>query len=324
MNHSKILIFKLLILLVLTGCSSKAKPKVKNDLTKHELSGNVKSADVFFYHVAKRSKGITKTRGGKTDAYLFNNSGNLLESKSFHGNEYKEITDFAKLNNVGNALDVEKDKDFNLRLKCVFSYNEKDKLKEEIRYNPEGVKTTNIVYEYGDKGERTKVIYYDGANGTIRGETNNTYNDKNELISSVSYGQKYTFEYDNNGNKIQTNCITAKKKYTYKYDSDNNVIEEVKYDLNKNNTMLFKTTFSYNSNGLLIKKADTNPSGDNYENNYIYDDNDNLIEHTTTFTWRKPTKYIFENDKNGNWVKKYKYEGNECLYLWERNIEYYN
>jgi len=316
----KVNLSKFFILLVLFGCS-KSQTYIENDLTKRELTGNVKSVDVFYYKVYEKSNNIIKREGGKIDYFSFNNHGDLVESKSFHGNEYKEITDLAKLNNVGNSLEADKDKGHNLRLKCVFSYNKKNKLKEQIRYNSKGDETCRILYEYGVGDERIKVTDY-RPNGTISGETNNKYNDNFKLIESIGYGQKYTFEYDRKGNRIQSNYITAKQKYIYKYNSSNKILEATKYDLN--NTILFEEAYYYNRKGFLIKKVNTSPKGDNYEYHYTYNDNDNLVEKSTVFSWRKPSKYIFEYDKNGNWIKKYKYENSECLYLWERKINYYN
>lgn len=316
---SEPLILKYLIILFLSGCSE-AQISIKNDLTKRELKGSVKFVDVFYYHVMEKSNSIIKTKGGKIDYFSFNDSGNLTESKSFNGNEYKEIADFSKFNNTGNSLESNKNKDYNLRLRCVFNYDKNNKLIEEIRYDSKGNETNKTNYEYGINEELIKVKFSDPS-GAIRGQTMNKYDENSKLIEKISYGQKYTYEYDINGNLIQENYISAKQKYNYKYNSNNKVLEVTKY--NSSDIVLFNEKYSYDRKKRLTKKINTFPNGDKYELNYIYDGN-NLVEESTTFTWRDPSKYIYEYDKIGNWIKKYKYENNVCLYLWERKITYFN
>ena len=144
-----------------------------------------------------------------------------------------------------------------------------------------------------------------------------TYDEKGNLLTEfyksndglAGYGSAFT--YDEQGNKL-----------TYKaYDNSGKVVGTEEYTYNEANQLVFQknrnddtdpvdSAYTYNENGLLIKKVDTYPKNPEYEFHFVYsyDENGNLVKEE----WinvkngaESPHSHIdYTYDANGNKLSK--------------------
>lgn len=215
---------------------------------------------------------------------------------------------------------------------------------EETRYD--------VVEKFGElqKGSiRIKATYEYDENGNL-----------NEQISSISnraYGTTYTNKYNEKGNLIGKNIVSdalgrSGCKFTYKYDENGNRIEEVFYD--STGRLYYETTSKFDEKGNQIEYVFFNPRenwknketyeydkkgnqiGGNYYDSsgrltnkitYKYDEKGNQIEFRYCNSDGKlKNKYTYKYndfDKEGNWRKKVEFTNNKPTLIIEKKIEYY-
>ena len=146
-----------------------------------------------------------------------------------------------------------------------------------------------------DNGETIdKVIYEYNSKGKLIKETEDMSDLSPDLMVS-------TYKYDEKGNLIEYSSFSdySEAFIKYKYNDKNQLIEVKKP---------------------LIEEGE-------YTEYLIYDNNDNLLEKRYTNTgyyedW-KEARERYELDKQGNWIKKIKYEDNRPKEITLRTIEYY-
>lgn len=118
-----------------------------------------------------------------------------------------------------------------------------------------------------EKGEvlaRPDEIYYDENGNEIEVWYYNVWFIGSSTKNGTYY--KYTYKYDENGNRIVECCYREgfyfkgryykigriNYKYTYRYDENGNIIEECRY--NKYGKFSYKYTYEYDENGNNIEK----------------------------------------------------------------------
>lgn len=160
---------------------------------------------------------------------------------------------------------------------------------------------------------------------------------KGEIINDN--GSNFHLVFDEFGNKIQEISRNSKylngfEKFTYEYDSKGNKIEKIYYT--PDGSFNTKYSYKYDDNGNIIEMSDSFSEG--YLGNkytYKYDEKENLVEYNDYLGRKLDEKYIFEYDENGNeieenwynsngnlvkkWIKKYDDKGNII-----ENIFYYS
>ena len=169
------------------GCSDDKK----NDLTRNNLNGNVKSTYQVHFEAVEKFGKITKGSKIKTD-----------ELTIWLNEVFKEYDD------NGNTIEFNRyNSDGELLFKYIYEHDDNGNSIEQNRYNSDGELDEKWTSKYDDKGNEIK---------------SNKYNSDGELE------YKYTFEYDYKGNMIEMNWLRG--TLTYEYDDKGNINEENYYN----------------------------------------------------------------------------------------------
>ncbi|WP_120488692.1 hypothetical protein [Bergeyella cardium] len=217
------------------------------------------------------------------------------------------------------------------RYKAVEKFGEAVKVKgdisdsdiEELLFNEKGNIIEKNRFFYGLYWKYT--YKYDEKGNKIEG---NYFNKDGSLC------WKYTYKYDEKGNQIEENWFnpdgSLDKKYTYKYDEKGNQVEENNF--NKDGSLEDKFTYKYDEKGNQIETNWFNEDGSlERKFTYKYDEKGNLIE-TNWFNEdgsleRKFTYRYTYYDQKDNWTQRIEYEIENDIEkastITERIIEYY-
>ncbi|NEW84550.1 MAG: RHS repeat protein [Mariniphaga sp.] len=209
----------------------------------------------------------------------------------------------------------------------------------ESKYDEKG----NLTQLCSSDGERTEYnsdekgnqigITYNTASAVlpplpVKGEKRNqigiTYNSKHNIK------RKLVIKSDLNGNRIETNL----------FDGNNNLLSKDKNELDENGKVIKSkrynsygnleeiTEYKYDKNGNCTDKISTNNTGvifQKYEEQR-YDKLNNIMHSD----WTIPSigtfhnEYIYEFDKNNNWIKQITYIDQKPSYVDKREIQYWN
>lgn len=204
-----------------------------------------------------------------------------------------------------------------------YIYNEKGQLAERQNFHEEG-KEDGTKYIYDSKGRRKKILNHSpyiwvktdektrvekrDSIGSNKIEREFFYNEENKIIEIHSYN-------DDNEPKIY-----RKTRNEYK----NGLLKRTLYltDTVINNY----TAYEYDKDRRKIKEMHVFPKhpDSNLSSEYVYDKNGNLIKLIYT---EKNTSIIvefeYEFDSQKNWTKQIKSVNGEKLFVWTREIKYY-
>jgi hypothetical protein len=282
----KIILLTSLLLQIACGQSSQqGSGKQTEDLREYELKGNVKSLEYATYEAIDKSGEII---ADKEPTYL--GVTKILFDKNGNKTEWN--------NNRKIPTGIMSDKsiyiyDGDKLIKEEYYDSDNKKVLYTYEYNKEGYKSKKI--KIMDNGETIdKVIYEYNSKGKLIKETEDMSDLSPDLMVS-------TYKYDEKGNLIEYSSFSdySEAFIKYKYNDKNQLIEVKKP---------------------LIEEGE-------YTEYLIYDNNDNLLEKRYTNTgyyedW-KEARERYELDKQGNWIKKIKYEDNRPKEITLRTIEYY-
>ncbi len=133
---------KIILLIILSSLCFNSFAQKKNDLTKENLKGKVKSLKITKYKAIDKFGEIIK--GKKEDAYhiLYNEKGNKTEVSHYKPNG-------------------------NLDYKGIYKYNERGNLIEDSFYKSDGRLDCKSVYKYDERGSQIEVSHYK-PDGSLR------------------------------------------------------------------------------------------------------------------------------------------------------------
>lgn len=319
MNNMKKIILLVITAISVVGCNQEKK----NDLQKAKLKGKVKSVSQKVY---KGSEKFGEVQKDSAFCGLFNAECNTTYYNEF-GNKTKveyETFFFGKevfTYDANQFLVVMEnfDQEGKLNQKIIYQNNKTGKPLENISYQGvDGILSFKEKMKYDAKNNVIETCKYD-ANGKLKTKEECKYDEKENLIekritnSEVGYiyedgkiveeplSEKYTYLYDEKGNKIEENIYKDNdilhEKYTFKYDNKGNEIEQQLFSNKKN----IRATSEYDSERNIIKKS--------YLNNF----GDTLLVVTSSYTY----------DKYKNWTKHIIYKNKKIENIVEREIEYY-
>ncbi|WP_172918670.1 hypothetical protein [Capnocytophaga canis] len=313
-----------IILLVLTaisvvGCNQEKK----NDLQEAKLKGKVKSVSQKVY---KGSEKFGEVQKDSAFCGLFNAECNTTYYNEF-GNKTAVEYETYFLGKEVFTYDVNQflvtiehfDQKGKLKQKGIYLNNEIGKPFEMNTYEGvEGTFDSKKTMKYDAKNNVIETCKYD-ANGNLKTKEECKYDEKENLIekritnSEVGYiyedgkiveeplSEKYTYLYDEKGNKIEENIYKDNnilhEKWTFKYDNKGNQIEQQLFS-NKDN---IKAILEYDSEGNPIKKSFLDNFGDIF------------LVVTSSYTY----------DKYKNWIRHIIYKNKKIERIVEREIEYY-
>lgn len=282
----KIILLTSLLLQIACGQSfQQGNGKQTEDLREYELKGNVKSLEYATYEAIDKSGEII---ADKEPTYL--GVTKILFDKNGNKTEWN--------NNRKIPTGIMSDK-------SIYIYDG-DKLIKEEYYDSDNKKVL-YTYEYNKEGYKSKKI---------------KIMDNGETIDKVIY------EYNSKGKLIKetedmSDLSPDPMVSTYKYDKKGNLIEYSSFSDYSEAFIKYK----YNEKNQLIEVKKPLIEEGEYTEYFIYDNNDNLLEKRYTNTgyyedW-KEARERYELDKQGNWIKKIKYEDNRPKEITLRTIEYY-
>lgn len=186
----------------------------------------------------------------------------------------------------------------------TYKYDENGKLIERINFNQLDRK-----YEYDVSGNQVKELMFDSEG----------------LIGSWSY------KYDNKGNRIERTGYLGDsfvERWIKIYDQRGRKIKEYMVDKYPDTIPTYQvTTFEYDKKGRLTKMHTTDPEAKVHSiSTYKYDDNDNLIEHSSKNDFQHGLEvlksYKYQYDKKGNWKQRIEYINSKPTIITERKIDY--
>lgn len=271
--------------------------KSGNSLKRKGLKGRVKSISEHCY-IAKQKAG--KTAKGKLDyevLWKYDSLGNeLLKSEydytGFYAGDTINLTHCYKYNAHGKITEMYDDP----------SFNEDGGIKEDNGF------ATKSVNKYNEKGELIEVYDYGSEITRLDFKTIYKYNGKGNMIEEDDYEkgkifvEKILYDYDDKRNIINiTSCHPVDSVSgisAFKYDSAGNEIAD-------------SIVYGNGGFGRFTKKFDN-------EGNQI-----EMKMYTERSKSPRISRYTYEYDKTGNWVKEVNFEKGKPKYITERKIEYY-
>ena len=165
----------------------------------------------------------------------------------------------------GNQIDMKYYSGGNLYFEMKYTYDAKGHLIADQKYNERGDLKEENRYTYDAKGNKSEKHKY--RYGDFKGKVVYTYDDMGLMIEESTYGSDDLLQ----------------SKSTYKYDDKGNNTEGILYDSKGN--LDTKFTQRYDEDNHMIEAKS-------------YDEEDQVIDPVYSFT------YEFENNDNGNWIKK--------------------
>lgn len=210
---------------------------------------------------------------------------------------------------------------------------------EEIK----SIKVTEFNYEDKTWKELDCIFAEYDVNG-------NVLNEKRETVDgTIQFDYQYTYDDNNqlkliNGIRLR-NCVNVDYHYEYFYDEDGNQIKGIRYDEDGNTLSSYKADYDEDGNFLLgINYVDDAPTSkyeaeyDNkgrlttekrytgyvykdeesyqleYQLEYLYDENDNVIQETKFDGYLEPEyQYNYQYDDENHLVKALNYDSNKAL-----------
>jgi YD repeat-containing protein len=191
---------------------------------------------------------------------------------------------------------------------------------------------------------RYNVTYKRDASHNIVKEIRQEYNENK--TRTINYKNKY----DNEGYLIECKTDAGTDIIKYKYDEKKRLIEKTNwYSIEKDKYVISTiVTYAYDDNDNLIFERSINSDNFDYSNSYIYDSNNAKISaningfdnHTESGMFKYKydkngnliseesidgsiTKYEYEFDSKGNWVKRIIYFTSDNVQIERRRIVYY-
>ena len=250
------LFFGMIVAMTICSCE-----KQQNDLTWHEVSGNVKSIRTKGYEATKKfgeiSEGDVLYDTDINSLILFNKDGYITEISNF--------------NHSGN-----------LSGKSVYVYDDDGKVTKINLYDEDGDEIGRTVYTYNENKKVTKIVDYDESGKvtyTEKIEWDGDHITKEQCIHEHSEGYYNMNEYD--GNTLVKSVVYDKKgKPTGEYtEYENGKIKKIV-------TKEFTISLTYNDKGLCASIVNgqlfsTNSyywaKGESYTYDYEYDDKGNWV-----------------------------------------------
>lgn len=336
-----------------------SSPK-QSDWEKEKLKGKVQSVEEWKYDAVEKDGKVAKTGEGRIVKHIVFDKEGYYQQYTQHQYTYDGIEFSLRkylYDNQGNLIEIDKYDGYDtnrLDAKIKYQYDEQGNNIEEAEYDFKGnVKNKKIwQYEYTEKGyqkiETTEYYYKEGKGSRL--EDRYLYNAEGKLIAQSSYNQegilldKETYQYDAQGKLIANHFYTdkgelKKMKRIYQYNEQGKLIDKSYYD--NNDEVQDKETWQYDAQGNMVERVYYDNIIGRYEKEiWQYDAQGNQVEYEFHIAEGnfvvKPngeieipreiltvTKYMYQNDEQGNWVKEIYYFENELVYVIDRNIVYF-
>lgn len=260
--------------------------------------------------------------------YKYNKNDNLIQIKETYEKEDYTVRNFNynKKNKLASTIYYVSDYP-NLYSYSEFIYDESDNLIQSKDFDEDG-ESFGTKYSFYPNGKIKEVISHSPYK--IKKENNKKVSFK-DGIGSDKLNRKYI--YNERGDIIETNSFKDEfysndKPYiqgrTLKEYENGLLIKEM--TLNRANKTERFTLYSYNEKNQITKEEKVIPEypDNNLIYEYFYDKNGNQIKLIYTEKNNPVTvEFEYEFDSQKNWTKQIKTVNGEKLYVWTREIEYF-
>ncbi|MEN6342197.1 MAG: RHS repeat-associated core domain-containing protein [Methanospirillum sp.] len=267
--------------------------------------------------------------------FTYDSRGNLLTATDKHGTirmEYDQADRLAKVQNpTGESFQYKYDQLGRL-IRRVDNFG----TATNYQYTPAGL----LLRIFSDDNREIVTYSYDSANRLVRKglpnglHTEYVYDTDDRLLELVNYHannsvlSKFTYQYDGNGNSIS--MTRDNQRWQYEYDSMNRLIAIV-------DPAGQQLTYNYDAAGNRISVVDRGIVT-NYQTNqmnqylvsgatsYRYDNNGNMIEHTTgnqtcSYEYDIENRLVSIDDGNNQWRFEYDALGNRIRVTENGNVK---
>lgn len=206
-----------------------------------------------------------------TSIYKYDSRGNRTFDYLDNGQDVIINTTF-KYDDMDSVVEEEMNHSVTTRIEHKYTLNDKGKIVEDAY---EGVKHT---FKYDAAGNVLESAEFNG-HGDLIAKTTNTYNDKEEIVEILVYGQdpsRTVYAYDGGGHKTQEETYDASghlsSKTVYMYDSAGHRTKEEIYDASGH--LSSKTGYAYDAAGHQTKEETYDASGHlSSKTVYTFDEN---------------------------------------------------
>jgi|SRR5690554_1556174 len=168
------------ILLLFSHCT-----EIKNDLTRANLKGKVKSFEIKEYEVTEKFGEVIKGNPKYSTKKIYNEEGNVIEEANYNSNGDLYLRTIHKYNDSRKNESIEYSNG-NLDSKTIYVYDDKENVSEERLYSSDGNLIFKIIYIYNDEGNVGEKREYDSI-GEMYSKTVYEYNKKGDHIETRSY-----------------------------------------------------------------------------------------------------------------------------------------
>ncbi len=271
------------VFMLLTGLFLFTHPGVRNDLTRQNLKGRVKSLTHCQFPVFY---GKIDTNWSTIYVFKYDELGNQVEDADYTGGSL--LTGFGRLNHRrvykydanGNQTEVFEFKaDGSLQQKVVYEYDADGKRTARKNYNPDGKLWRRSVFKYNDRGQQVEC---------------NKYNEDSVLL------EQFTYKYDTKGNQVGELLYVARISDTAGYST-----KPFQSDTVGNSRVVrldYVKAYTFDDSGKKIQEVNNT-----YGSTFPF---------TTTYQYAG-------YDAEGNWLRELFIENNKPTNVIDRVIEYY-
>ena len=275
--------------------------KIKTDVEKRNLKGNIKSIVEAYYDGSLKFGELVKGDLLSHNERTFNESGYLTKEILVDDEEEKKSTSIIKYDDKGRMSEI-KTNDDGLKSKTTFLYNTSGNCYEENTYNEKDLLDNKVKLKYNSQKQITERATYI-ATGEEYSKTEYKYNIRNQLeetnVFEKNFSSKSYSTYDEKGNIIEELIKVIKDG------KSENSIHRYKFDVNN---LIIETAFKQKDNTIEY-------------NTYQYDINKNEILHKSEVIGVVKSTYIY--DKKNNWIKCIQLIGKDNYTIQVREIVYY-
>ncbi|MFP4555905.1 MAG: hypothetical protein ACLFNU_03445 [Bacteroidales bacterium] len=232
------------------------------------------------------SQGKPNPDGYKTSETHYDRRGNATEIANYRSSGsvssrmlYKYNNDNLRTEYILYQLD---ENELKLAYKQTFHYNDKGLRTTEIVFD--GVAAYKIMYSYDDKDRLKEIIKHASSGKQVDERWKYSYDGNNQEIKIYkpdgNLAEIHRKKFDESDNLLEDRRFDAEgnelRKITYKYNPKGWEIEKAEYFSGKLTT---KLEYKHNSQGLVTEVIQHNPDGSKFtQSKYKYDEQGNLLE----------------------------------------------
>jgi hypothetical protein len=279
-------IILLLAFVGINGC--KEKPSPNNDLAELNLNGKVKLVKSLSYLAIEDGSEILT--GDPARKFSWEKDNIIIFTPKGY------ISEIHCLNPEDGVV-----------AKKMVQFNEKGFPEEESQYDANGILVFKRVFTSDSRGNKIDEFNYD-SDFKLQFKSSSTLDKRFNEVESTWYDSEGSIE----------------SKWISKYDNKNNRIEMTRFD--ENGELIAQFKFSYSKQGWITGETEINSSGIEVSSkNYNYDNYGHKVEEIIKTKNGNVTiwSYLYDLDKENNWIKRIEFENAIPRYIVVREIEYF-